>query len=223
MDRISHSAPSHTVRPLTQCALSHSAPSHTVGVGATVLSKLVATCRVVQNRIYTPVYDHIFGGVPAKDTVFKPYINIWFWPTLDIFWPTLYIFWLTLYVFWPTLYIYSGQPYIYSGQPYIYSGQPYIFSGQPYIYILANPSHLSFQGAGPYEPMAKCEPWCLRELIMGQTELLSILLAGVGPWACGSMRVSQRAVRVWRTVRKHVGASGNFSHCSKGCCGDTFC
>ena len=38
-------------------------------------------CRVGQNRIYTPCKT-----VPAKYTVYTPYmpINVWFWPTLSI-------------------------------------------------------------------------------------------------------------------------------------------
>ena len=40
--------------------------------------------RVGQNRIYNicTVYDRIFGDFSAKNTVYTPYIYIWFWPTL---------------------------------------------------------------------------------------------------------------------------------------------
>ena len=30
------------------------------------------------------VYGRIFGDFPAKNAVYKPYIGIWFWPTLGM-------------------------------------------------------------------------------------------------------------------------------------------
>jgi hypothetical protein len=37
-----------------------------------------------RNRVYTTVNNRIFSDFPAKNTVYAPYIYIWFWPTLSM-------------------------------------------------------------------------------------------------------------------------------------------
>jgi hypothetical protein len=43
-----------------------------------------SVCRVGQNHVIHTPYDRIYGNSLAKNSVYKPYIPTWFWPTLNV-------------------------------------------------------------------------------------------------------------------------------------------